>query len=428
MHMDVPCHADRGRRYSLRAFSAFFFSRAILCFAVFVASLSCAATRANGQPVQQIGYYSVNGVFSIDAKPGFMMLGTGSLVDISDPTAPVISGSISMQGPGTSVLVKGPLAFIGTGMLVKLVVVDISNPAFPIQVGVRSFPQTSNGIFGMALQDTVLFLALGDAGFYSVDVSDPANPSVLDSIQFPGGQARDVVTGNGFAFIAHTDGMQVVDISDPSNLLFMSDIGSGYYAIDVEDNHIFLGKNGGGVDVYDISSPLFPVPAFSIASGGGNTWDLKAVAGYLYLASNSSGLFVYKIENNSGVLKAAWPNTGNGQSFGVAVQDSLILLSGLVNGVAVLSFDSTGTTGITEKPGWDVIDVYPNPASRFLYLGSRSGPSRVFVLDVTGALVLDQRMPPDASRVSVASLSPGLYTLIVESGDKKQYVRFIRAE
>lgn len=380
---------------------------------------------ARAQGVYQIGYYNFNGVFSVAAAPGLMVPGNGHIVDITNPTAPVSIGNISLPALGSSVLTDGSLVYYGTGMSVKLIIVDITSPSNPTQTGILSFPQTNNGIFGMAKQNQTLYLAVGAAGFYSVDVSNPSSPSVLDSLPIANGQTRDVALSGSYAFLAHYGGMKVVDVSNPASMNLLNSIGTGYNSAAINGALAFMGKNSGGVDVYDISTPIVPQLLYSIPNAGGTAWDMQCKNDHLYLSTDVGGLYIYQYNSSSAQFKAQFANIGNGQSFGVALHDSLILLSGLINGVAVLVYDSLGNVGIQSMSGDQELLIYPNPASDQLNLSfSQTGKVEIQMINIYGEMILeeslDAKMPLD-----ISTLPSGIYLLKIQQKDRRWIRRFV---
>lgn len=381
--------------------------------------LTIACLPVDGQTIQQVGFYPVNGIHSMSSKTNLMVLGSGELVDISVPTSPTLVGSVSFPGFASSTHVSGNYAYFGMGMVGKLSIANISNPSFPLQVGSRVFPTINGGIFGIAKDNNMLYLAAGTAGFFSVDVSNVSFPVVLDSIVIPWGQSRDVAVHSGYAFVAHYDGLKVVDISNPSNLNVVASIGSGYNSIDIDiaNDRVFLGKTGGGVDVIDVSTPNQPSPLFAIPNSSGTTWDIKYRNGFLYLATDISGLFIYEITGNSAVQSDHFPNTSNGQSFGVSIQDNLVLLSGLINGVAVLSYDSLGIVGVPDGYGMDEITIFPNPASDYIEFKTKDILfTEIEILDAVGKLVHKESYTKNF--IDISSLPKGTYIISLRDEER----------
>jgi len=399
---------------------------------VFVIVLFISLEKAESQIIQQIGYYSVNGVMALSSEPNYLILGNGSFVDISNPTSPSLTGMVSLNGFSTAVLIDGNYAFYGTGMTGKLIIADISNPGFPLQIASRFFPTINGGIFGMAKKNNILFLAAGGEGVFSVDISNPSNPLVLDSIAIPDGQARDIITLGNYAYVAHNNGLKVIDISNPAKMSLISSIGSEYnsIALDAANDLIFLGKNySGGIDAFNLSNPTAPSPTFSIPNSGSFVWDLKCRNNLLYLATDIAGLYLYSYNKTSAIEKAHFPNTGNGQSFAVSLQDSLILLSGLINGVAILKYDSLGVEGIYEKNDDDQITISPNPAkSYFDYYLNNITVSEIDIMNCNGISIIKQSCTNRQKRIDISHLPKGLYLVSFKNKQKSWQKKLIKSE
>lgn len=387
------------------------------------------STFISGQTINQLGYYSVNGLFGLDTKDEYMVLSNGHIVDNSDPGNPILAGQYSFTGDGSCVLVMEEYAYFGTGMSGDLFIADISNITFPIHVGSLDLA-IGNGVFGLALTGNTLLAALGMNGtLLSIDISDKANPVPLDTLYLPGGQCRDVALRGSYAYAAHENGLKVIDISDSENLELVTSVGSGYNSVDVSENHVFLGKSSGGIDVYNLMGPANPDPAFSITNTGGTAWDLKYHESLLYLATNSNGLFIYKTEENSASEVGNFPNTGNGQSFGVCLQDSLILLTGLINGVAILHYDSTGNVGTNPLPLTGRISIQPNPATDYIDIEYKlEDAGSIEILDLNGAVVYISELKPPSKRLDISGLSAGQYILNIETRRGISSGRFIKAD
>jgi hypothetical protein len=373
---------------------------------------------SQSQTLTQVGYYSVNGIMSLSDKPGFMLLGDGKMVDINNPTTPVVVGNVGFLGFCTSVCISGNYAYMGKGMSTDLLIVDITNPTFPVQVASKTFP-SGGGIFGLAKQGNALYVAAGGAGIYSIDVSNSSSPIVLDSITTVT-QSREIITHSWLAFSANYDGLKVIDISNPSNINVISSIGSGYESVTLDTVHslVFAGKTGGGVDVFSYSNPWSLVPEFSIPSGsGGTVWDMDFDLDHLYISTDTGGLFVYLIWGGSAIFKAGFPNSGNGQSFAVEVQDSLILLSGLVNGVAILEY--SGSVGIDEHLETYCSPLFPNPAnSYFEFDAGDEMINEIEIININGQLIQKNKPRGTSNRVDVSALPPGQYIVKLKTNKK----------
>ncbi len=380
--------------------------------------LFVANTLLFSQCIDQIGYYNVNGTVAIGSIPGYMMISNGSIIDISNPSQPVLHSNYS-AGYAFSIIMEEDYVYFGTEMSCDLSIGDISNINFPIQKGFIDFgSDIGGGVFGMGKNDSLLFVALGSS-VCSIDITDKTNPIMLDTLFIPDGDSRDVFVTDHYAYVAHVQGLKIIDFSDPENLQIVGSVGSGYNAIDVNQNYIFLGKRAGGADVFDISDPLNPIPAFSIPMGGGMCWDIRSSDNLIYLASDYEGMSIYKMENNVAIEMAHFQGQG-GQTFSVCLQDSLILLSELVTGVAILHYDSTGTVGVQKDYVPDnKFAIYPNPASGQVNLKAvvpdLLSNLSVKIINSSGVLVENFEIVDLETPLDITDYIPGVYFFVFQS-------------
>ncbi len=381
-------------------------------------ALTLLSVLSTGQTINQLGYYSINGIYGIDSKESYMVLSKGEIVDNSIPSSPSLISQCSFNGDGITPLINGDYAYFGTGMTNDLFIFDISNIATPVQVSSIDFT-IGNGVFGMDISANTIFVALGNNGIVcSIDITDKNNPKMLDTLYIAGGQCRDIVTQGDYAFAAHLGGLKIIDISDSSNIQLIKSIGSGYNSVDINGSQAYLGKTSGGIDVFDISDPTNPSLLFSIPNSGGIAWEIKYKENNLYLATNGDGLYIYKLEANKGVEMAHFPNSGNGQSFGVSLQDSLILLSGLIKGVAILNYDSSGTVGIENLSSIDKINLYPNPAKDFVFIENNELQlNKVRIYDLKGTLVKQTKLTTSKQKIDISNLVEGQYLFRFETNE-----------
>jgi hypothetical protein len=379
-----------------------------------------------GQTINQLGFYFENGIFALDAKGQYMVLGSGNIIDNADPSDPVLFSQYSFSGFGSSVLIDGAYCYVGTGMSNDLHIADLTNISFPLHKSSMDF-SIGNGVFGMDLTGNTLLVALGSDGVVcSIDVTDKNNPEMLDTLYIAGGQCRDIVINGNYAFAAHEGGLKVLNITDPSDMQVTTTIGSGYNSIDFGPDRVFLGKSLGGIEAYDVSDPVAPLPVFSIPNTGGTAWDVKYRDDHIYLATNSNGLYIYQVEGNTATEMVNFPNEGNGQSFGVCLQDSLVLLSGLINGVAILQYNSAGTVG--ENPGYPEkqLNIFPNPALDYVVIEYEGHAiEAVEFIDMNGRIFKGQLPAGMATTVNISNLPSGQYLLRISANGKTMMEKLV---
>jgi len=216
------------------------------------------------------------------------------VIDISDPTAPVIVNSLSISLTGELIAYDGHLFMAGQGIKIY----NLDDPVNPVEVGYIDAPATRFRIQGN-------YLYCISAGFMSkfsiVDISDYSNPQILYS-EFLSGSCISV-EGN-YVFIKTSDELSegalvIFDVSNPAYAFATSD----YTDIptifaDVKDQKVFL-VNNDGLFVLDVQDAYHPqlVTEFD---GIGTLNSLAVFGDYAYAARSSSfeaGVYLLDISN-----------------------------------------------------------------------------------------------------------------------------------
>lgn len=183
-------------------------------------------------------------VDSVFVSMPYLFLGQGANLVILDPTLnpaqPVVIGAAALP-PETKISAMAMLGYYDHYTYVMadgLRIFDISNPTQPVQVGFYQPPQrdwtgdTTTAspppppLRGMdvAVQLQPIgptrnhaYIAAGAAGLRIVDVTDPATPVEVGSLEFePNVAVTGVALGGQFVYLATTAGLRVVDVSDPT--------------------------------------------------------------------------------------------------------------------------------------------------------------------------------------------------------------------
>ncbi len=292
---------------------------------------------------------------------------------VSCPRAcdPVIIGSVGTPGFfAQGVAVSGTMAYVADG-LSGLLVIDVSNPAAPVILGSVVTPGTARGV---AVSGTVAYVADVNFGLQVIDVSNPAAPAILGSVGMPD-FARDVAVSGSVAYVADFNfGLQVIDVSNPAAPAILGSVITPGRALGVavSGTVAYVADDQSGLLVIDVSNPAAPVILGSVVTPG--TARGVAVSGTVaYVADTESGLQVIDVSNPAAPAILGSVNTP-GTARGVAV-------SGTVRGVAV-----SGTVAYVadSESGLQVIDV-SNPAAPAI-LGSVITPDFALRVAVSGSV------------------------------------------
>lgn len=181
----------------------------------------------------------------------------------------------TIAGPIDLVKADGSFAYLTRGA--TLTIVDLSDPAAPVRRGGHVFPEQ---VWGFEVTGGLAYVAAGHSGFWILDVSDPDAPALRGSITTPG-QAKNVAVAEGRAVVAdHMAGVDVIDITDVDAPVEVGSIYTDGYARDVAmfGRHAYAVDHPAGFYVLDMAAedPLDPVGSLQSASAPRNVEILDA--------------------------------------------------------------------------------------------------------------------------------------------------------
>lgn len=272
------------------------------------------------------------------------------VIDVHTPSSPTIIGSYDTPGQALRLALQGHTLFVADGAG-GLQVVDVSNPSHPCSVTAVSLPYTydvalyggdvvvatASGVYtfriakGLAMlpivgiysggydfwdvrvQGDIAYVAAGPDGLLTFDVSDPANPVLLDQYSSGAVFYRKLDVQGHLAFVAdYGSGFKVFDVSDPTNIKFADSRGLGYATdVCVAGEVAYIADGTSGVFIYNVSNPFnIPGPITSFTLGAANVTALWVQGYHLYVAtqvSGGQGLAIYDIRDiSSPTLVFGW--------------------------------------------------------------------------------------------------------------------------
>lgn len=153
----------------------------------------------------------------VQGDHAFVVAQDGALtaVDISDPTAPSIAATLSMDDTPERVGVQGDLAYVTDSVANSLTVIDVSDPTDLSQVGSVTDGTDLGGATGVSVRGPWAYVACFDSGnLATVDISEPAAPAV-EATASAASPANAVAIRGDYAYVSGF-GTGFVDISDPT--------------------------------------------------------------------------------------------------------------------------------------------------------------------------------------------------------------------
>ncbi|HDQ99942.1 MAG TPA: hypothetical protein ENN51_06635 [candidate division WOR-3 bacterium] len=186
------------------------------------------------------------------------------VVDVTDPRNPVLVGTQDSMFSGGAVAARDSLVFLIVFDLSQTWQLWILSAADPTQPRVLSrIPAGPGRQFRACVVDgNLLYIAAGSDGLRVLDISDPVLPEPLGACSTMG-SAQELKTRYPYAYIADgLGGITVVDISDPSKPFMVGNHPTPYgtFSIDLDRNIAYVADGFWGVRAFDVSNPAEPSP------------------------------------------------------------------------------------------------------------------------------------------------------------------------
>ncbi len=265
-----------------------------------------------------LAYYATDHtVRSVTVTDGTAFLGLGSagmvVLDVSDPSTPV---EIALYDTTRvyELIVDNQIGYTATWY--GMATIDLADPSQP------QLLWESNAIRGRTDMTVADGFAYMDGASAVYDITDPSAPVPI--VEFPN-TGRQSVIQDGLAYVITNDSLVVFDVSDPppngvTGLVEVRDS----EGLAIKGNHAFLSAWTEGLVVLDVSDPHNP---FQIAS-----LDLPNIAHHLDIegdyvyVSTSAGLAIVDVSNPAAPELVVPPTNYRGSR--VAVGDGVVAVQG----------------------------------------------------------------------------------------------------
>jgi hypothetical protein len=206
---------------------------------------------------------------------------------------PETKGSCGLSDPH-GVYVSGNYAYVADYSS-GLRVIDITDPANPSVVGTCDTPGFANGVY---ISGNYAYVADDHSGLQVIDISNPANPFVIGSYN-PAGVAYGLYVSGNYAYVAdYVAGLRIIDITDPADPSFVGgyDTPGNAYGVYVSGGYAYVADGSEGLQVIDISNPANPYKVGSYNTAGSSR-GVYVSGEHAYIADNNWGLQIVNISN-----------------------------------------------------------------------------------------------------------------------------------
>ena len=219
------------------------------------------------------------------------------ILDISDLSSPSLAGEYVTNGDMQGVFVSGDYAYIADNSVGGLLIIDISNPSSPSLIGRYNTPGDAMDVF---VASDYAYVADWNEGLLIFDISDPTSPVLIGSYNTPNHAWKLSIAGD-YAYLVDADTIQIFNISNPYNpnlVSYYTTPGSAH-DIHVSGDYAYIADLDFGLQIIDISDPSNPIFSGSYITPIPWSWGVSVSGDYAYLADHEDGgLQVIEIRKN----------------------------------------------------------------------------------------------------------------------------------
>jgi len=208
---------------------------------------------------------------------------------------------------------------------------DARNPEEPEFVTLYETP--SGGAFDLVVIDSTLYAAAIRDGLLILDVSNPADPTLLGSY---GRDVTNALVHSDIAYLCQIGrNLELVDVSDPADPVLLAQLGwGGDLGIAASGDIVFVTNPGRGIVKLDVTDPRNVVER-GIVPGTASAYQLEARDDKLYVAHFGQGISVFDITDPRDPTRLfSFPHTG--EAYHASGVYPLVCVADLQEGVEVI--------------------------------------------------------------------------------------------
>lgn len=199
-----------------------------------------------------IGKYSTGGTTrsNIDGnRLGVFGYKTSDVYDLSVPAVPQKYATVSGYGNCNSGWLDGDYIYI-VNTKNELYVYDITDPKEPVTAYTGALPKTTDSYY-VIVEDNYLYIAHAN-GITVMDISDPTAPKITCEYESTGKRPQGIdIVGNTMYCVCYNNPMQIIDITDKSDLKLIESVGGmptiAYTVKAIPDYILYAGSGGFGI-------------------------------------------------------------------------------------------------------------------------------------------------------------------------------------
>ena len=367
--------------------------------------LASSTVSADSLNCRLVGTYNVPVGYPIDVAVvdslAYITAAHGGLriVSLTDPQNPTEVGFSTAMANALGVDLKDSIAYVA-GHAAGVFLINVADPHNPTLAGQGSTPAVAGRV---AAKDTFLYVADRDAGLRVLSVADPANPHEVgfcDTLAF----YEDVVVADTVACVsaALQNLFLTINVANPAgpSLAGYCALPNGGQGLTVSGNYAYV--TAGDVLIVDVSNPVNPQEVGRYVSPN-FAMDVRVAGDFAYVADGNAGLRVVDVSNPLQPQEVGYYDTP-GFANGVDLAGDYICVTEDPVGLRVFQFYGAG---VAETPSAEarMPNGGPTIVSGVLRLPLSQFTLHSSLFSLSGQKVMALRPGPN----DVSRLAPGVY-------------------
>jgi hypothetical protein len=248
--------------------------------------------------------------------------GNIQILDVSDPTSPVIDTTIAGFTQSRQLYLYEDLLFVPHSWY-GLEIWGVEAPGDPY---VRGYYNTKR-LSSVDVDSTYAYIARYQDELYICSIEDPGEPELISTLEIDG-YMEDILVRGDYLYLANRDkGMQIFDVSDPYQPQWISqykDSTSDSWALTLRDTLLFIADNELGMEIINITDPYSPSLVSSFRPSVDGYVESIALGGnYAYIA-NYRGIVAADISDPYNPVEVAVYNDEENRKLDVLYHNNLI--------------------------------------------------------------------------------------------------------
>lgn len=220
-----------------------------------------------------------------------------TVIDVSNPADPRETSAVDIQslicGAPRQMAARDNLVYVADEW--GLSIYDLSDPLAVKTIGRIQLDQSGHQTVALSLAGNYAYVAAAGNGLLIVDVSNPADPKLVQTI-IKGNTVGSVISNGNYLYLGHySDGISVMENSTPGSdptLVGTFHSKSSVEEVTVSDRLMVSSEGSGGIEIIDASDPA-NLSLEKAISTPGFAWASVISDGYIYVADSAAGLLIY---------------------------------------------------------------------------------------------------------------------------------------